>query len=181
MKPIKDKLQKISKRKTNRKLPQDYRKISAGRRQAVEFSLRFLGCAILLTVFLINIVGAYKYKPQQEMYKLTADKFLVANDFQTAAYFNRAGLYLFPTSLSLLQQEDIIYRKINEVKFTRNNIAIWNKIADRYPNYRDAWAQLALSNMKLGNNQEVKESVERIKIINPNWKYLSTISKAAEY
>ncbi len=172
------KKKRLQKHNQPRLLPQDYRRISASRRQAIEFSLRFLGCAFLLVMFLINIVGAglapAHGRPQVSplQYIETTNKFLAVNDFQTASYFNKTGLIFFPTSIDLLSQEDLIYEKINEPELIRKEILTWEKIAASYPSYRDAWAMLAMSNMKLGNDQEVNKSLEKIKEINPNWEPL---------
>lgn len=162
--------------------------------QAIYFSLRFLVFVVILTFFLVNFVGAGLApalgRPQgapprerllinptnPENYRLLAAEFLKNHDLQNATYFNDLGLSLFPTSLTLLKQKDEIYYAANEPRFLAQEIPLWKKVVNYYPDYRDGYARLMWLNLKLGRTADAKKYLEMIKMLDPNWIELDKIN-----
>ncbi len=168
------------------KLPHIYRYITAEKRYAINFSLRFLVVLILFIIFFVNMIQTDKEKliathalnqpNNPSSYKLLATTFVQNNDFTVATYFNELGLSLFPFNPNLLQEREEIYYKINEPEFAAAEISAWKKILQRHPDYRDGYARLIFLNLKIGRREEAKKYLEVVKKINPNWQPLERIN-----
>jgi tetratricopeptide (TPR) repeat protein len=173
------------------KFPHFSRFIPARNLQAINFSLKSLVFVAILTFFLINVKFAVSGGLQTDMslqkklivdsnqptnYRFLVAEFLRNHDFAAASYFNNLGLSLFPLDLDLMRQKDEIYYQMNEPKFITEELSTWRKIVEKYPNYRDGFAQLMWLNLKLGNVEEAKKYLEVVKKINPNWEPLAKIN-----
>ena len=120
-------------------------------------------------------------QPPELLYHQLSQQFLSANDFQNALLINSFGASQVPASSLLDSQKNEIIYKMNEPYFIEEEIIKWESLAAKYPGYRDAWAQLAYLNLKLGRIEETRRYVEKIREINPNWVYLEKLTSNADY
>ena len=98
--------------------------------------------------------------------------------FQSIAtvYILTIGLVLI-LSLHLL----VSLQRQKEINFERtkieSEIKLWEEISQKFPEYKDAYFQLAVLNYKLGNIEPAKYYVEKALFIDPNFEKAKNLQK----
>ncbi len=109
-------------------------------------------------------------KKNQKVFKIFKFQSIVT------VYILTIGLVLI-LSLHLL----ISLQKQKEINFERtkieSEIKLWEKISQKFPEYKDAYFQLAVLNYKLGNIEPAKYYVEKALFIDPNFEKAKNLQK----
>lgn len=152
---------------------------------AVAFSVATLASAILPK----NQIQALKERlirnPDDFQAHLDlAQKFLTNNQLAEAEQSLRLAQEIPQNNPSVLGQqtsqklEELWQQKhYSDPEDIRRLIAIWEKVVEEKPNYRDGWLQLAILHYKLYENDKAKESLQKALFIDPNYEPAKELEK----